>query len=293
MKIVKTIICLFVLSLFCSCSSNKDIEIENAEKLDECIYLCAYIKDQRKFSLYLPSSIQEEIPAILALHGSSRSVYSFKEDTHLDDIACSNGYAVIYVEALPNKIDKTIPTGWNSGVGDTGNDDLGFLRSLAKYTQEEFSFDPNRTYICGFSNGAFMVHRLALEANDVFKGFVSISGMLPKSIWDNKKSIEKINLLQVNGTKDDAVSMHLNGSANYSKDTAIEDVINYYINQCKLDNYLEEQYTKRTTIYKYENSKSKAWFALIEDDHHSWPQEKYMEFDAGNLIIEFFDSLND
>ena len=57
-----------------------------------------------------------------------------------------------------------------------------------------------------------MAHRLALEADDVFIGFASICRMLPKSIWYAKGSVKNINLLQVNGDKDDVVPMYVNNT---------------------------------------------------------------------------------
>ena len=111
---------------------------------------CFYEEDERKFTLYLPSKENDNSALIIALPGTSGSVYTFEIDTRLDGLACQKGYAVAYVEAITNKSNKTVQNIWNSGVGETGNDDIGYLKELAKYLQKEYNFDINKMYVCVF-----------------------------------------------------------------------------------------------------------------------------------------------
>lgn len=74
-----------------------------------------------------------------------------------------------------------------------------------------------------------MTHRLALEASDTFAAIVSVAGTMPESIWENRLEKCDISVLQITGEKDDVIPQNSNGSANYSKAPAIEEVMEYYI----------------------------------------------------------------
>lgn len=114
-------------------------------------------------------------PLVIMLHGYGESAAAFMQKTAFDQEANPLGYAVIYVTGAPSPEDKTSATGWNSGIGISSNKDVEFLCALVNDLCDTYSFDRNRVFAVGFSNGAFMTHRLALEANDVFAAVVSVA----------------------------------------------------------------------------------------------------------------------
>lgn len=288
-------ISLLLCCLPCRCLADEEKStLADVMPIDEKgTYSCTYGGDTRKFILCLPEKAEGPIPTIFMLHGSGSSASAFRVDTKMDEAACSRGYAVVYLSAAKNKISRTIPPAWNSGIGETGVDDAGFLTALAQYGREAFGFDAQRTYLAGFSNGAFMVHRMASAADGTFAGYASIAGMMPEKAWNARSNPGKICFLQVNGTKDDSVPMHLNGSAQASKDPAIEDVISWYVSEAELTQCTSEELCPGTMIDKYTDGQTDTavWFALIEDGHHAWLKKEVSGFSANELILDFFDSI--
>lgn len=201
------------------------------------------------------------------------------------------GYAVVYVTGAPSPGDATSANGWNSGVGQSSNDDVGFLCGLVNYLCETYDFDSTRVYAVGFSNGAFMTHRLAIEANDTFAAVVSVAGMMPESVWEGRPSDCSVGVFQITGEKDDVVPKNSDGSANYSKAPAIEDVVAYYVDRNGLNVTDIDTVGKKSVLTKYKSfdSSKQVWNLWILDGRHSWPDEKITGVNMNQLILEYLE----
>lgn len=55
-------------------------------------------------------------------------------------------------------------------------DDVAYVRAVVEDVKAKRAVDPRRIFALGFSNGAYLAHRLACEQADVFAGIVSIAG---------------------------------------------------------------------------------------------------------------------
>ena len=179
------------------------------------------------FILELPT-VTDGAPLVFMLPGYGNTAESFRHMVHFEQDANMLGYAVAYVTGAQNPDDRTSAVGWNYGVGNNKNDDVSFLTALAIYLQKAYSFDRSRTFAVGFSNGAFMVHRLAMEAGDTFSAFVSVAGTMPGKIWDSRKDEHTVSFFQITGEKDDVIPKKYDGSAKYAQAPAIEDVMDYW-----------------------------------------------------------------
>lgn len=209
-------------------ASHRNLTLDRFELSDNDTGIAVYDGIEHDFILKLPET-SENAPLIVMLPGYGNTAEAMRTQTSIEDDANARGYAVIYVTGAPNKEDRTSSVGWNSGIGNSPNKDVEFLCALVNDLCKNYSLDQERVYAVGFSNGAFMTHRLAIEANDIFRGVVSVAGMLPQSIWNNRPDTTNISVFQITGGKDDVVPQNINGSANYSQNPAIEDVLNYYI----------------------------------------------------------------
>jgi len=211
------------------CGGNKVevLPLENLvqESAEKITFTCDGV--ERYCLLEFPEQT-EGAPLVLMLHGHGESPETFREMAHFEEKANALGYAVVYVSGSVNAGDPVKISGWNSGIYTEGNKDVEFLVSLAQYLQKTYSFDTERTYAAGFSNGAFMTHRLAMEASDTFAAVVSVAGKMPKQIWEVRNEKNNVSVLQITGAKDDVVPKHSDGSAKYAKDPAIEDVMEYW-----------------------------------------------------------------
>lgn len=244
---------------------------------------------EHDFILDLPEKASGA-PLVLMLHGYGESAEGFLQKTGFSQAGTEAGYAVAYIAGAPSKEDATSATGWNSGIGVSSNKDVEFLCAFANDMCETYSLDSTRVYAVGFSNGAFMAHRLALEANDLFSGVVCVAGMMPESIWANKPDTCEISVFQITGEKDDVVPKNSDGSARYAKAPAIEDVMAYYVEKNALTLSETAVVGKKSNLEKYtsDGSKKQVWNLFIPDGRHSWPDEGIVGFELNALILEFF-----
>ena len=230
-------------------------------------YTCTYKNDKRSFILCRSADSAPKALAIM-LHGYGNSAESFMNQITFDEKAVKEGFVLLFVDGIPDPDDKASTSGWNSGLKDSSKDDLGFLKSLVENFQNEYRLSKDKTFAVGYSNGAFMIHRLAVEDSEQFAAVASVAGFLPESVW--KRRPEKIStaFLQINGTKDDVVPMHLNGSAKFNKNPAIEDVLEYYKSAAPNPDSVKH--------------------IVIDGGRHAWPEEKFCGFDVDQVLIDFF-----
>lgn len=252
---------------------------------------CQYRGNTRSFMEYVPSDFSCVKGVIIMLHGYGSSATFFSLETGFHEEACQRGYAVVYVDGVCNPQDVTSSPGWNSGIGSSSVDDIGFLKALARYMQDKYSVTEDDTYVVGFSNGAFMAYRVAIEAQDCFSGVASVAGMMPDRIWQERGKTSQMSVLQINGTKDDVVPMKLNHTDVYSKDPAIEDVLSYFADSMELEQeeIIELSPISSLTMQFSKNNPCQVWQVVIDGGHHGWPQESFTGFDTNQLILDFFD----
>lgn len=274
------------------CGGNKVevLPLENLvqESAEKITFTCDGV--ERYCLLEFPEQT-ERAPLVLMLHGHGESPETFREMAHFEEKANELGYAVVYVSGSVNAGDPVKISGWNSGIYSEGNRDVEFLVSLAQYLQKTYSFDTERTYAAGFSNGAFMTYRLAMEASDTFAAVVSVAGKMPKQIWDVRNEKNGVSVFQITGAKDEVVPKHSDGSAKYAKDPAIEDVMEYWAESNGLKLTETAAVGERGELTKYDGKKAKVWHLFIKDARHSWYNEKINKVDSNDVILEFFEGL--
>lgn len=276
---------LIFVSLLCSCSP-KISELSPGVQQNQ--FSCNYGVTKRSFYLYLPEAKNySETKLVVMLHGYGNSGYSFSQDTEFEKSALPKNFAVLYIDGLPNASIKKSAAGWNYFYDKNGQADINFIVDLVHFVQKKFGLS-KKAYVVGFSNGAFMTTKLAVEKSKYFDGFVSVGGMMPKPVWDHKKQGKtEVRFFQINGTKDDVVPMRLNDSAKYNPNPAMEDVIEYFVVKNGLTEKPEKQVlSDRIKITKYADT---VWWIIIEDFHHSWPTISNCQLNVNEIILEFFE----
>ena len=63
-----------------------------------------------------------------------------------------------------------------------GKDDSSYIRSLIDELSSIVSIDQKRIYIVGFSNGAFLAHKVACEHSEKIAAIVAFGGVLENNI---------------------------------------------------------------------------------------------------------------
>ena len=257
-------------------------------------YSCTYDGVYHEFILCLPENAKDA-PLVLMLHGYGESADKFKDITRFDQTAVPEGYAVCYITGAPNPKDHTSLRGWNSGIASGGNDDMAFLMALTDYLRKEYGLNKEKLYAIGFSNGAFLVHRLAIEAGDKFTGLVSVAGKMPETMWVKRKQAVCTNFFQITGEKDDVVPMKSTGSDKYTKDPAIEDVIDYWVTREGLSKTEESLTDNGSILTKYgsDTNNISIWNLWIKDGRHAWPNESVNRISGNDYIMEFLNEVRD
>ncbi len=254
-------------------------------------FSCRFDGVKHSFVLDLPDET-EGAPLVVMLHGYGNTAESFRSTVHFEEEANPRGYAVVYVTGASDPNSPTAANGWHSETDTEGNRDAEFLVSLAEYLQKEYGLDRSRTYAVGFSNGALMAHRLAMEDADTFSAFVSVAGWMPESVWNGRRETNETGFFQITGEKDKAVPKHSDGSAQYAPAPAIEDVMEYWAESNGLDITETEQIGNASVLTKYASKEKpqQVWHLFVKDGRHSWPGMRFNGIDTNALILEFFEA---
>ena len=284
---------LFLLSILPAPAKDLNEASLTVEQIKENTFSCIFDDVKHNFILDLPGKA-EGAPLVIMLPGYGNTAESFRTTAHFEEQAAPQGYAVAYVTGAKDPYDKLSSFGWNSGIKAEGNDDVAFLVSLAEYLQQKYSFDAKRTFAVGFSNGAFMVHRLAMEAGGTFSACVSVAGLMPAKVWNERNEANDVSFFQITGEKDDVVPKNSDGSVKYSKDPAIEDVMAYWAGSNGLEICGSDDLENGSLLTKCrsDDSSQQVWSLLIKNGRHSWPSTKLNGIDANGLILEFFGTIS-
>jgi len=159
----------------------------------------------RTFVERLPHNAQPggPVPLVLVLHGNMPGTGGsiMREWTTFDAQADAWGFAVAYPDGCQGC--------WADGRGVTaadeaGVDDVAFLRAIIDWSANSHDTCPDRAVVAGISNGAFMAHRLALEASAQVAVLAAVAGGLPAALCDLQPS-HAVSAMLIHGTDDPLV----------------------------------------------------------------------------------------
>jgi len=249
----------------------------------------------REYRVYTPAdfSSSRSYSLVLGIHGLGDNMTSFANAfTDFCRIADTADIILVYPQGLSNFL---IGTGWNAGAGMLGIypsefvDDVAFINALTDTIQAYYPIIREQTYLFGFSNGGFMVQRIACEANDKFAAIASIAGTL-----GNKINIcgpeRKIPILHFHGTADINVSYY-----NPPMGKSVSALLNLWST-----NYNCDPETERTDIpdtkpdgyrvehYKYKNCDSRLEFFKINNAMHVLLNKANNDISYAEEIWRFF-----
>jgi polyhydroxybutyrate depolymerase len=125
-------------------------------------------------------------PVVVMLHGAGAEVRWALEETGWHRTADREDFLLLLPEALP--LDPSHPasflknpTWWNDGSPPSRSaardvDDVAFLTELLDQMGGRMRVDPRRVYVTGFSNGAAMTFRLAIERGERLAAIAPVAG---------------------------------------------------------------------------------------------------------------------
>jgi polyhydroxybutyrate depolymerase len=139
----------------------------------------------RHYQVHVPAGATRTLPAVLVFHGGGSRGSALKRYSRLDAVADSAGFVTVYPDGS-GQLERLILT-WNAGfccgyARRLAIDDVGFVARLLDRLGSFLALDTRRVYATGFSNGAMLVHRLALELSDRIAAVAPVAGAwLPPS----------------------------------------------------------------------------------------------------------------
>ncbi|TNV77574.1 hypothetical protein FGO68_gene13754 [Halteria grandinella] len=156
------------------------------------------------------STSTDKFGLLIHLHGfGSSGAYSGGSYLKLTQALPQGGYVLM----LPNAIKNVQGTRYWKGtdaccdVMNMGVNDAKYIRSLIKKAVGTGRIDPNKVFISGHSNGAFMSYRFACEFSDLIAGIIAINGA---TFYDNGDCVSlynsaaprKMSILSIHSTAD-------------------------------------------------------------------------------------------
>lgn len=143
---------------------------------------------RRRYVAHVPPGFTPERsrPLVLMLDGRGGTPWTAMKSTQWSAQADAHDFVVAYPEAL--RLDPAGPQHfldnpqmWSAGTGGSdversAVDDVAFLRATIEDAAARFAIDPRRIFMTGFSNGASMTYRMALEAPDVIAAIAPVAG---------------------------------------------------------------------------------------------------------------------
>ncbi|MDO5511560.1 PHB depolymerase family esterase [Corynebacterium sp.] len=136
-------------------------------------------------------------PVVFAFHGWGLNAESMEQTTELSAASA----IVVYPDGV-NRAWAPAPYASTSG-----EEDLGFVRTLLAYLDEEYPIDRDRVFATGFSNGGGFVAYLACQLPDTFQAVAPVSAAYYEDVHASC-SRAPVARLDIHGTDDRTISYH-------------------------------------------------------------------------------------
>ena len=277
---------------------------------------------ERQYLEYVPTTYSAETPApvLFMLHGLGDDATNFFNATDVRTVAEQRGWIVVCPQALDFNLQTPLGgydfgTSWNAGITVTVQielygmpfsfdvtvnpdaDDSGFLMATLETLDEEYAVEPDSVFFAGFSLGACMSHRMAIEHGDRINAIAAVSGVVGNDM-DELTPAANINVLEIFGTSDEMISydnaeISLQSYGTHSIGLPAEATVEYWrnFNQCA-ETAVFEQYPDLVNdgltfeMYSYldGNNDSRVSFIKVNNGLHRW----YM---AGNNDISYTEEI--
>ncbi len=246
-------------------------------------------------------------PIVFMLHGTSQDGELFYDNSGWKELGEQENFITVFPNSLTwCYMDDGVETHglrWVNGQvtdvpcsGTPQNyiSDVHFLKLLAKKIADTFPVNSAMIFASGFSNGSGMIHKLAIEAGDVFAACAGSGSFLP--VGDSARPIHRIPVWAMMGTRDDKSIRPPFTEIPFGDDSVL-----VYFNrplQRMIDcQGVTQNFTKFETAITHtydfkENISGDTGqlyrFTLVKDMFHVYPNGMNFRLEAAKLFWEFF-----
>lgn len=281
---------------------------------------------QREYLEYVPSTYSAETPApvLFMLHGLGDDATNFFNATNVRATAEQRGWIVVCPQALDFNLQTPLGgydfgTSWNAGITVTVQlelygmpfnfdvtvnpdaDDSGFLMATLETLGEEYTIEPDSVFFAGFSLGACMSHRMAIEHGERINAIAAVSGVVGNDMQDLVPAAH-VDVLEIFGTSDEMISYNnaeisLQSYGTHSIGLPAEATVEYWrnFNQCS-ETAIFEEYPDLVNdgltfeMYSYLEgaNDSRVGFIKVNNGLHRWYLGGNNDIDYTEEIAKFF-----
>ena len=252
---------------------------------------------EREFYVVFPDgfSMDQTYPLIISLHGGADYADANMEYTGFTQINDQNNFVLIFPQGTvaAGKGD----TGWYSG-GDCSSIevcDISFIERLIDYSLEELAIDPNRVYVSGFSNGAFMAYTTACFLSDKVAAVAPVSGSLSPEDYESCDPQRPLPIIHIHGIDDSSIPVQ--GSDYVTPLLAVKNYWSSY-NSCSENITIDGEDSNGDGFSWYSEISTSCQdgvdvnFTYLENFDHNWPSSDSdkgggADIDGATFIWEF------
>ncbi|MFN0213843.1 MAG: T9SS type A sorting domain-containing protein [Saprospiraceae bacterium] len=158
----------------------------------------------REYLLYIPATYtgNTAVPLVFNLHGYTSNNLEQLFYADFRPIADTANFLIV----LPNgTLDGQGNRFWNTFLGNSNVNDVGFIRDLIDTLKANYNIDQNRVYSTGMSNGGFMSYSLACELNNRVAAIASVTGTMIQSKLNACNPSRPVPVMEIHGTADNTV----------------------------------------------------------------------------------------
>jgi len=238
-------------------------------------------QEHREYILHVPKSYRADRPAalVIMLHGHGARAQTFEASTGMSGKSNRDGFIVAYPQALGS------PSVWHTGVdGSSRIDDVAFIQILIDSIGAHYNIDPDRVYVAGHSNGAFMAYRVGSALSSIVAAIGISAGSIGKitSRGDTlriRAPANPVSVIAFHGLADNTVPF--NGGAEQDgprRIVAAPQSIRFWVTNDGCDSTPETTLLEagNVTLDDYTGCKggTEVAFYIIKDGTHKWPGDK-------------------
>ena len=205
-----------------------------------------------------------------------------------------------YVSVFPDGLGQT--KGWNAGFIDLSGqkkNDVQFVGDLIDEVSREVKIDPNRIYVCGHSNGAFLTHAVGAELGGRLAAIGAVAGTIgiPRAQTHIPDPKSPLSVMIIHGKLDPTVAFSSDSKA-LLKGYGAEESAQWWAEKDGIALAPRKSKADRieTTTYRSGTTGPEVTLVTSETGVHSWPggltekgQETQFGASAVDLLFGFFD----
>ena len=211
----------------------------------------------RYYEVFVPTSLPARPAMLLMLHGTQTQPHPNPQaiiSLNWGWTSLANLNSFILVKPASTYNSASGEWNWDAYYMDEAfqqpPDDSGFLRQLITTLTAQYSVDPNQVYVAGFSSGAQMAHRVAVEISDLVAAVSIASGTIvgqatPPPITLPGPALAPVSVQEWHGTADTEIPPCNNGTTKYSGFNfylaTVDESFNYWTQQNSCTQFANSQ----------------------------------------------------